>query len=97
MIFIIYTLTLFSIGFLGFCITKKNLLFLLIFIELMLLSLNIFFVIISVYENNLIGELVALFVLNIAAAESSIGLALVLLYYRLVKSINIDYITLLKG
>jgi NADH-quinone oxidoreductase subunit K len=86
-----------SIGFFGFCFTGKNLLILLLFIELIILGINSLFVLISVYCNDYTSQLYAIFLLNIAAAESSIGLALVLLYYRSMKSISVDFINLLKG
>ena len=76
---------------------KKHLINILISLELILLSINLNFVIFSSYLDDILGQLYCLFVLTVAAAESSIGLAILIIYYRLRGGISIDLITLLKG
>ncbi len=66
-------------------------------IELMLLSININFVIFSVYLDDVTGQVFALFVLTIAAAESAIGLAILVVYYRIKGIISINFINSIKG
>jgi len=66
-------------------------------IELMLLAVNLNFVIFSVYLDDMIGQLFALLVLTVAAAESAIGLALLVVYYRIRGTIAVEYINLVKG
>jgi NADH-quinone oxidoreductase subunit K len=66
-------------------------------IELMLLSININFVVFSIYLNDLIGQIFALFVLTVAAAESAIGLAILVVYYRIKGIVSINYINTIKG
>jgi len=66
-------------------------------IELMLLSINMNFVIFSVYLDDIVGQIFALFVLTVAAAESAIGLALLVVYYRVRGSLSVELINLLKG
>ena len=65
-------------------------------IELILLSVNYNFIVFSVYLNDLMGEFFALLVLTVAAAESAIGLAILVAYYRVTGSITIKYINFLK-
>jgi len=69
----------------------------LIAIELMLLASNLLFVAFSVYLDDIFGQLVALFVLTVAAAESAIGLAILVAYYRLRGSIATEVVAYLKG
>jgi NADH-quinone oxidoreductase subunit K len=66
-------------------------------IELMLLAVNILFIFLSIYLDDIIGQIFSLYILTIAAAESSIGLALIVIYYRLRGTISVDYISSLKG
>lgn len=69
----------------------------LVSIELILLSVNLNFIIFSVYLDDILGQIFALLILTIAAAESAIGLALLVVYYRVKGNIDIDYINILKG
>ena len=69
----------------------------LISIELMLLAVNLNLLVFSVYLDDIIGQLFALFVLTVAAAESAIGLALLVVYYRVRGTIAVEFISLLKG
>lgn len=66
-------------------------------IELMLLSININFVIFSIYLDDITGQIFALFILTVAAAESAIGLAILVVYYRIKGIISINYINSIKG
>lgn len=70
---------------------------LLISIELMLLSVNLNLVIFSVFLEDFVGQFLALFILTVAASESAIGLAILLIYYRLRGTIFINFINTLKG
>ena len=66
-------------------------------IELMLLAVNLNFLIFSAYLDDLIGQLFSLLVLTVAAAESAIGLAILVIYYRVRGTIAIEFIDLMKG
>lgn len=66
-------------------------------IELLLLSLNVLFITISLSIDDILGQALSLYILTIAASESAIGLALIVIYYRLRNIISIDYISTLKG
>lgn len=88
---------LFIIGILGMFIFRKHIINILISLELILLSINMNFIVFSCYLDDLLGQLYALLVLTLAAAESSIGLAIIIVYYRLRGGISIDLISLLKG
>ncbi len=95
--YLVVSLILFLIGILGIFLIKKNIIIILMSIELMLLSININFVIFSVYLDDVTGQVFALFVLTIAAAESAIGLAILVVYYRIKGIISINFINSIKG
>jgi NADH-quinone oxidoreductase subunit K len=95
--YLIFASGLFLIGMLGLFISRKNLILILMCIELMLLAVNLNFIVFSVYLDDLMGQIFALFVLTVAAAESAIGLAILVVYYRLKGTILISYINNLKG
>jgi NADH:ubiquinone oxidoreductase subunit K len=95
--FILVSTIMFFIGIFGIFLIKKNIIIILMSIELMLLSININFVIFSIYLDDIIGQLFALFVLTVAAAESAIGLAILVVYYRIKGIISINYINSIKG
>ena len=88
---------LFTIGVVGLVLNRKNILIIIMSIELMLLSVNLNFIVFSIYLDDLLGQLFVLFVLTIAATESSIGLAILSSYYKLKNTIIIDKIKRLKG
>ena len=96
-IFIGTSTLLFSLGIVGIAFNRKNILIILMSIELMLLASNINFIIFSIFLDDLIGQIFALHVLTIAAAESAVGLAIVVVYYKIRNSISIDSIHFLKG
>tara|TARA_R110001592_G_scaffold326921_1_gene607935 strand:- start:10692 stop:10898 length:207 start_codon:yes stop_codon:yes gene_type:complete len=66
-------------------------------IELILLSINLNFIIFSIVLDDIVGQIFALFILTVAAAESAIGLAILVVYYRLKGVISINYINSIKG
>lgn len=96
-IYILFSIILFFIGLLGLFITRTNLIIILISLELMLLSININFIIFANLIDDLIGYVFVIFILTIAAAEAAIGLAILVVYYRLRGLISIEYVNLLKG
>ena len=87
----------FTIGVLGIFLNRKNVIVILMSIELILLSVNINFVAFSAYLGNLIGQVFALFVLTVAAAEAAIGLAILVVYFRNRGSIAVETVNLMKG
>lgn len=87
---------LFFIGLVGMVINRRNILIILMCIEMVLLSLNLNFIVFSVYFDDLYGQLFSLFILTVAAAESAIGLAIIIIYYRLRGSILIEQTNILK-
>lgn len=95
------TLILFGIGMCGIFLNRKNLIISLMSIELMLLAINCNLILLSVYLDDIMGQVFALFVLTVAAAESAIGLAILVVYYRVKggtnTSIYVDEIHLMKG
>nr|YP_010230022.1 NADH dehydrogenase subunit 4L [Phaeocystis globosa]QST19724.1 NADH dehydrogenase subunit 4L [Phaeocystis globosa] len=97
LIFIIIPAVSFFIGVSGIIFNKKNAILILISVELMLLAINFIFLISSVYLDDRIGQIFALLILTVAAAESSIGLGLFVVYYRMQGSISIDSINLMRG
>lgn len=88
---------LFFVGAFGVVVMRNNVIIIIMAIELMFLSANINFVSFSVSIDDIAGQIFALFVLAITAAESAIGLAVVISYYRLRGVISVDYINCLKG
>jgi NADH-quinone oxidoreductase subunit K len=95
--YLIVAALLFTIGVFGIFINRKNVIIILMSIELILLSVNINFVAFSVYLGNLTGQVFALFVLTVAAAEAAIGLAILVVYFRNRGTIAVDQINMMKG
>jgi NADH-quinone oxidoreductase subunit K len=88
---------LFLIGLSGIILNRKNIIVMLMSIELMLLAVNLNFIIFSVYLDDVMGQLFAIFILTVAAAESAIGLAILVVYYRVRGSVTVENIHLLRG
>lgn len=88
---------LFTLGVFGIFLNRKNVIVILMSIELMLLAVNINLVAFSVHLGDLVGQVFALLVLTVAAAEAAIGLAIVVVYYRNRGSIAVEDINLMKG
>jgi len=86
----------FIIGLLGITLNKNNILVILMCLELVLLSLNLNFINFSIYFDDLYGQLFSLFILTVAAAESAIGLAIIIIYFRIKKSIAINQLPILS-
>jgi NADH-quinone oxidoreductase subunit K len=91
------SMVLFLMGLSGIFLNRKNIIVLLMAVELMLLSINFNFIIFSVFLDDILGQLFALLVLTVAAAESAIGLAILVIYYRIRGTIAIEFIDLMKG
>ena len=88
---------LFIIGILGIIINRKNIIILLMSIELMLLSVNINLVAFSSFMNDLVGQVFTLFVLTVAAAEAAIGLAILVSFFRNRGTIAVEDVNVMKG
>jgi len=95
--FLILGALLFAIGVVGIFMNRKNLIVLLMAIELMLLAVNMNFIAFSHYLNDLSGQVFVFFILTVAAAESAIGLAILVAIFRNLRSINVDDLGSLKG
>jgi len=92
-----YSLILFLVGLWGIVVVRNNLLSLLLSIELMLFGVSFSFIFFSLFFDDLLGQIFALFILTMAASESAVGLALLVFYYRLRGLIEVDFIITLKG
>jgi NADH-quinone oxidoreductase subunit K len=88
---------LFAIGVVGIFMNRKNLIVLLMAIELMLLAVNMNFIAFAHYLNDISGQVFVFFILTVAAAESAIGLAILVALFRNLRSINVDDLGSLKG
>ncbi len=88
---------LFTLGIFGIFLNRKNVIVILMSVELMLLAVNINLVAFSAHLNDLTGQIFTLFVLTVAAAEAAIGLAIVVIYFRNRGSIAVDDIHAMKG
>jgi NADH-quinone oxidoreductase subunit K len=88
---------LFTLGIFGIFLNRKNVIIILMSIELMLLAINLNFVAFSAYLGDLAGQVFAMFVLTVAAAEAAIGLAILVVYFRNRGSIEVDDINLMRG
>ncbi|MEM1401068.1 MAG: NADH-quinone oxidoreductase subunit NuoK [Pseudomonadota bacterium] len=88
---------LFTLGVLGIFLNRKNVIIILMSIELMLLAVNINFVAFSAHLGDLMGQIFTMFILTVAAAEAAIGLAILVVYFRNRGSIAVEDINLMKG
>ncbi len=95
--FLVLAAILFVIGLLGIFINRKNIIVVLMSLELMLLAVNINMVTFSVYLNDLGGQIFTFFILTVAAAEVAIGLAILTVFFRNRGSVEIDDIDVMKG
>ena len=95
--FLILGAILFAIGVVGIFLNRKNLIVLLMAIELMLLAVNMNFIAFSYYMNDLAGQIFVFFILTVAAAESAIGLAILVVLFRNLNTIHVDDLDSLKG
>jgi NADH-quinone oxidoreductase subunit K len=95
--FLILAALLFSIGVVGIFLNRKNLIILLMAIELMLLAVNMNFIAFAHHLGDISGQVFVFFILTVAAAESAIGLAILVALFRNLRSINVDDLGSLKG
>jgi NADH-quinone oxidoreductase subunit K len=95
--YLIVAALLFTIGVFGIFINRKNVIVILMSVELILLAVNINFVAFSAFLGDLTGQVFALFVLTVAAAEAAIGLAILVVYFRNRGTIAVEDINLMKG
>ncbi len=95
--FLILGALLFAISVVGIFLNRKNVIILLMAIELMLLAVNMNFIAFSHYLNDISGQVFVFFILTVAAAESAIGLAILVVLFRNLATINVDDLNALKG
>jgi NADH-quinone oxidoreductase subunit K len=95
--YLILASLLFTIGVFGIFLNRKNVIIILMSIELMLLAVNINFVTFSSFMNDLAGQVFTMFVLTVAAAEAAIGLAILVVFFRTKGTIAVEDISTLKG
>ena len=95
--FLILGAVLFAISIVGIFLNRKNVIILLMAIELMLLAVNMNFIAFSHYLNDISGQVFVFFILTVAAAESAIGLAILVVLFRNLSTINVDDLNALKG
>lgn len=88
---------LFSISIVGIFLNRKNVIIVLMAIELMLLAVNMNFIAFSYFLQDIAGQIFVFFILTVAAAESAIGLAILVVLFRNIQSINVDDLNQLKG
>ena len=95
--YLVVSTILFVMGVLGIFINRKNIIVILMSVELILLSVNINFVAFSSFLNDIVGQVFALLVLTVAAAEAAIGLAILVVYFRNRGTIAVEDINMMKG
>jgi NADH-quinone oxidoreductase subunit K len=95
--YLVVAAILFTMGVLGIFLNRKNLIVILMAIELILLSVNLNLVAFSAYLHDLVGQVFAMFVLTVAAGESAIGLAILVIYFRGRGTIAVDDVNRMKG
>lgn len=94
---LILSTTLFFVSILGVLLLRRNLLAIIMSLELVLLSVNFNFILFSIYLDDIVGQIFTLLILTVAAAESSIGLAILVMYYRRKGIISINIMNYIKG
>lgn len=95
--FLSVSVALFLLGLGGIMLNRRNIIIILMSIELILLAVNINLILASIFLDDLLGQVFALFVLTVAGAESAVGLAILVVYFRVRGSISIDTINLMQG
>lgn len=95
--YLILAAVLFTLGVFGIFLNRKNVIIILMSVELMLLSVNINFIAFSSFMGDLAGQIFTMFVLTVAAAEAAIGLAILVIFFRNKGSIAVEDISTLKG
>jgi len=95
--FLIVSAALFTIGVVGIFVNRKNVIVILMALELILLSVNINLVAFSVFTGTIEGQIFAMLVLTVAAAEAAVGLAILVVYFRNRRDISVENVDLMKG
>jgi NADH-quinone oxidoreductase subunit K len=95
--YLVVAAVLFTLGVLGIFLNRKNVIIILMSVELILLSVNINLVAFSTHLNDIVGQVFALLVLTVAAAEAAIGLAILVVYFRNRGSIAVEDINMMRG
>ena len=95
--YLVISSILFTLGVFGIFLNRKNVITLLLSIELILLSVNINLVAFSYYLQDLVGQIFVMFILTVAAAEAAIGLAILVIYFRNRGSIAVEDVNMMKG
>ncbi|KKJ77516.1 MULTISPECIES: NADH-quinone oxidoreductase subunit NuoK [Kiloniella] len=95
--YLVVAAVLFTLGIFGIFLNRKNVIVIMMSIELMLLAVNINFVAFSTHMGDLVGQVFAVFILTVAAAEAAIGLAILVIYFRNRGSIAVEDINMMKG
>ena len=95
--YLILSSLIFLLGVIGIFLNRKNIINILMSIELILLGVNINFIAFSYFSSDLVGQIFSLFILTVAAAEAAIGLAILVVYFRNKGSIDIKDVNVLKG
>ena len=95
--YVVLGFILFIIGSLGIVVNRKNIILMLMSIELALLSINLILITSSIIIDNIGGQMFALYILVVAAAESAIGLSILVAYYRVRGTISVAFVNLLRG
>ena len=87
----------FSLGIIGIFLNRKNVIVILMSIELILLSVNINLISFSIFSDDIVGQIFTMLILTVAAAEAAIGLAIIVIFYRNKGSIRVEEIDIMKG
>ncbi|SVE38655.1 uncharacterized protein METZ01_LOCUS491509 [marine metagenome] len=95
--YLVLAAVIFTIGVFGVFLNRRNIIVILMSIELMLLAVNLNFVAFSSFLHDMVGQIFVMFVLTVAAAEISIGLAILVVYHRLRGTIEVEDVNLMKG
>ena len=95
--YLLFAAILFGLGMAGVISNRKNIIVLMMSIELILLAVNTNFIAFSHFQNNMTGQVFVFFILTVAAAEAAIGLAILVVLFRRSKSIEVDSLNILKG
>lgn len=95
--FLILAAILFGLGIAGMIINRKNIIILMMSIELMLLAVNTNFIAFSHYLGNNVGQVFVFFILTVAAAEAAVGLAIIVVLYRKTQTLEVEELDTLKG
>jgi len=95
--YLVLAAIIFSIGLIGIFLNRKNVIVILMCIELVLLSVNINLISFSIYLQDFVGQVFSMFILTVAAAEAAIGLAIIVAYFKNKGSIEVEQISSMKG